>query len=732
NPTSLEIDGSGNVYVIGSFSQSVDFDPGPDSYYLDYPNGYALFLLKLDTDGNFEWVKGILGYDTDQIWGKSITIDNSGNICIAGYFDAVAADFDPEPGVLHEFLLSSVAFYGDAFIAKYDASGIFLWAKQLKGSGGNISDTYGIKTDQAGNVYTTGYYMATVDFNPGPPAFFMSSKLGTYDIYVLKLDAAGNFVWAKSLSGNANEKGLSMALDAAGNVYTTGYFSGWVDFNPSPAPADTLWLQAQGDNDIFISKLDASGNSVWAKSMGGSGDDEGLYIGTDQTNNVYITGYYYGTVDFDPNVSSTYLLTSAGGSDVFVAKLDAAGNFVWANSKGGINNDASTSINIDLSGNVITTGGFTGTVDFDESAATYNLISNGSPDVFITKIGYPSAIAVYAVTGGGSYCQGTEGLPVGLANSEVGVTYTLFKDGVAQMPTLVGTGSAISFGIQLAGTYTISGTLGGNTTGMTGNAVITETPSVVASVTVAVDANNVCAGTLVTFSASPVGGGTAPTYLWFKNSVAVANDSTYDYVALNGDVVYVVMTTNALCASGSPATSNRVTMAVTEQLATSVAITASSNPVIAGTTVTFTPAPVNGGAPTYQWYINGSSAGTGSTYSYVPVNSDQVYVVMTTSLNCVNSATATSNTITVTVLTGINEPVNAGLNIFSYDKTIVVENANLLAGTIGIYTMTGCEIYAQELTSQLRTNILVQAVRGTYIVKVLTAKGLAIAKVVLH
>ena len=392
DPTSIAVDGSGNAYIVGSFTQNVDFDPGPGSYYLDYENSYGLFILKLDTDGNFVWVKGVLPSEatistsTDQIWGKSITVDGSGNVCIAGYFDGVSVDFDPAPGKAHEFILNSYAFYGDAFIAKYDPSGNFIWAKQLKGSGGNISDTYGIKTDASGNVYTTGYYMGTVDFNPGPAGFMMSSKLGTYDIYVLKLDASGNFVWAKSLSGNANEKGLAIALDASANVYTTGYFSGWVDFNPGTSPSDTCWLNAKGGNDIFVSKLDASGNFVWARSMGGAGDDEGMSIVVDPANNVYITGYYYGTVDFDPNPSTYYVLTSAGASDIFVTKLDPSGNFLWANSLGGSGYDASSSISVDLSDNVLITGNFAGTADFDASSATYYLTAYGS-DVFITKMG---------------------------------------------------------------------------------------------------------------------------------------------------------------------------------------------------------------------------------------------------------------------------------------------------------------------------------------------------------
>jgi hypothetical protein len=263
----------------------------------------------------------------------------------------------------------------------------------------------------------------------------------------------------------------------------------------------------------------------------------------------------------------------------------------------------------------------------------------------------PSATQPLAfnVTGGGAYCQGSDGLPVGLSGSEIDVTYTLYKDAVAQVPTVAGTGDAISFGNQLFGTYTVSGTNTGGTTEMTGSAVIAETATLPVSVSISADQNNVCSGTSVTLTATPVNGGT-PTYQWYKNAApAGTNQATYTYTPANNDQVYVIMTSDLECITGNPATSNTVTMTVTEQLIPSVTIVASENPVTAGTLVTFTPTPVNGGSPTYQWYVNGSLSGSGGTYAYVPVNGDQLYVVMTTSLTCVTSPTATSNTITMTV-----------------------------------------------------------------------------------
>jgi hypothetical protein len=177
---------------------------------------------------------------------------------------------------------------------------------------------------------------------------------------------------------------------------------------------------------------------------------------------------------------------------------------------------------------------------------------------------------------------------------------------------------------------------------------MTVNPNLPVSVSIAPSANPVCAGTSVTFTATPVNGGT-PTYQWYKNTVFVGATSTYSYVPLTGDQVYVIMTSSLTCKSGSPATSNTVTMTVNPNLPVSVSIGPSANPVCAGTSVTFTATPVNGGTPTYQWFKNTISVGSGSTYTYLPVDGDQVYVIMTSSLSCISGSSATSNTVIMMV-----------------------------------------------------------------------------------
>ena len=181
---------------------------------------------------------------------------------------------------------------------------------------------------------------------------------------------------------------------------------------------------------------------------------------------------------------------------------------------------------------------------------------------------------------------------------------------------------------------------------------MTVTTSLPVSVVIAASSNPTCAGTTVTFTATPTNGGTTPVYQWKKNGSNVgSNSNTYAYVPVNGDVIICILTSNLTCVTGNPATSNAITMTVTTPLVVSVSIVADQNTVCAGTTVTFTATPTNGGTtPVYQWKKNGTNIGSNSnTYAYVPINGDLITCVLTSNLTCVTGNPATSNAITMTV-----------------------------------------------------------------------------------
>ncbi|MBX2888894.1 MAG: SBBP repeat-containing protein [Ferruginibacter sp.] len=371
---SIAVDAAGNIYTTGKFIGTVDFDPGPATFNLTSAGSNDIFISKLNAAGNFLWAKRMGG--TDHDYGESIAVDAAGNIYTTGNFRGTV-DFDPGSAT---FNLTS-AGSSDIFISKLNTAGNFVWTKQMGGT--RYDGGSSITVDAAGNIYTTGYFQETVDFDPGSATFNLTAPGMLEDIFISKLNAAGNFVWAKRMGGTGYEGGSSIAVDAAGNIYTTGYFHETVDFDPGPA---TFNLTAAGFlEEIFISKLNAAGNFLWAKRMGGTDIDRGNSISVDAAGNIYTTGFFYETADFDPG-SATFNLTSAGDDDIFISKLNAAGNFVWAKRLGETGSDKGRSIAVDAAGNIYTIGDFSGTADFDPGPATFNLTSAGSYDIFITKL----------------------------------------------------------------------------------------------------------------------------------------------------------------------------------------------------------------------------------------------------------------------------------------------------------------------------------------------------------
>jgi hypothetical protein len=368
---SIAVDGSGNVYTTGSFQNTVDFDPGPGTSFITTTGQKDIFISKLDAAGNFLWAKNMGGTYIQEAY--SIAVDGSGNVYTTGYF-GLTADFDPGPG----FSYLTSAGTNDIFISKLDPAGNFLWAKRIGGL--TYDEGYSIAVDGSGNVYTTGNFEGTVDFDPGPGTSNLTS-VGGIDMFICKLDGAGNFLWAKSMGGNSDVLGNSIAVDASGNIHTTGSFAGTVDFDPGTGTYNLLSVFRE----VFISKLDAAGNFLWAKSVGGNGDDRGHSIAVDASGNVYTTGRFSLTGDFDPGAGTSNLI-SEGSADIFILKLDSAGNFGWATSMGGLSFDVGNSIAVDGSGNVYTNGDFQGTVDFDPGPGTSDLTSAGERDVFVSKL----------------------------------------------------------------------------------------------------------------------------------------------------------------------------------------------------------------------------------------------------------------------------------------------------------------------------------------------------------
>ncbi|NQY30360.1 MAG: SBBP repeat-containing protein [Flavobacteriaceae bacterium] len=377
NGKHVTIDTSGNVYLTGYFTGTVDFDPSASIYNLTSHGENDIYILKLDTNGSFLWAKALGGTGYDN--GKHLSIDTLGNIYITGKFQQTV-DFDPSSNTF--YLTSTVLGNDDVFILKLDANGDFIWAKSFGGD--NYDSGASIAIDSQNNIYITGSFRETTDFDPSSNTFYLTSNTqGIDDIYVLKLDTNGAFIWVKSFGGIWFDFGLSIAIDTFDNIYISSLFEDTVDFDPS---SSLFELTSNGVGDISIQKLDSNGNFIWAKSLGGTSSDYGLSINIDTNNDLYLTGYFENTVDFD-NSSSIFNITSNGNTDVFIQKLDSNGDFIWATSIGGVDYDRGLYIMSDNLGNVYTTGFYQNSVDFDPSATNHNLSSvGGSYDAFIQKL----------------------------------------------------------------------------------------------------------------------------------------------------------------------------------------------------------------------------------------------------------------------------------------------------------------------------------------------------------
>lgn len=364
---SICTDAAGNVYTIGYFDGIIDFDPGPGVYNLTpVPQSINCYISKLTASGNFIWARSISA--TTWLTGSRILLDASNNIFITGDYTGTA-DFDPGPGIYNAVAPNANS---DGFLLKLDANGNFTWVKTWGGIEGEAYITMCL--DNPGNIYLTGRFAGTMDADPGPGVSTLNS-VDLWDVFISKFDNNGNFIFAKSFAGPGNGYSDAIQADANQNIYITGRLYNNVDFDPGP---NVFNLTAFFGPNMYVCKLNPTGDFMWAEKIGANLASQEQHPRDMVVDNsgIYITGHYSGTTDFDPDVLGNYTLTAAGTTSVFILKLNTDGNFVWARSMGGGGINYATSIDIDNTGKVYTTGYSNGGGDFDPGPAVYNLYNN--------------------------------------------------------------------------------------------------------------------------------------------------------------------------------------------------------------------------------------------------------------------------------------------------------------------------------------------------------------------
>ncbi len=304
-------------------------------------------------------------------------------------------------------------------------------------------------------------------------------------------------------------------------------------------------------------------------------------------------------------------------------------------------------------GTIGATTGVLTSVSLGTTVISYRLPSTGCQATREVTVQPLPTVFDVTVTDTGKYCAGGIGVDIGLDGSQPGVSYVLYH-GSSATGYQSGTGSAISFGLHTAaGVYSVQATnvTSGCKKDMRGTATVIIRPLVTPSVAVGTTPyDSLCPGQPVLITPIAMNEGPTPTYLWKVNGVNVSTTSSYSFVPANGDVVSLVMTGSAECASAPTATASKVLTVLPNEVPVAGVLVTPNDTVCQFNPTTFTANPMYGGtAPTYRWLINGSVVGTGDTYTYVPVNADEVYCEMVSNYRCRLSDTVMSGVVNMSV-----------------------------------------------------------------------------------
>jgi PKD repeat protein len=387
-------DGSGNLYVAGCFQGTVNFAAdwgGTDTK--TSAGGNDIFITKINASGNYVWTRSIGAGGDDGAY--AICTDETGNVYVAGYFEGTvnfAADWGET-----ETKVSAGSV--DIFVTKIDVGGNYRWTHRMGGTAADLANA--ICADGSGNVYLAGYFQGTVNFADDWAGSETKASAGDTDIFIAKIGSDGSYFWTHRMGGTGSDVANAVCADGTGNVYVAGSFEGSVNFADDWAGSETK--ASAGDTDVFITKIDASGNHQWTHRMGAADSDVAHALCADGSGNVYMAGSFEGSVNFASDWGATETKVSAGYSDIFITKIDTGGNYLWTHRIGGSgDNDVGYAICADRSGNIYVTGYFYWIVNFaDDWSGSETKTAVGMYDIFITKIGADGDYLLTNTMGGG-------------------------------------------------------------------------------------------------------------------------------------------------------------------------------------------------------------------------------------------------------------------------------------------------------------------------------------------
>ncbi|MFT6167683.1 MAG: mannose/fructose-specific phosphotransferase system component IIA, partial [Vicingaceae bacterium] len=292
----LAYDNSGNIYMVGGFSNTVEFDRSRIGLFSKTSNGgQDAFLAKFDSNGNLIWVNTFGGTSNDE--ALSIAINSVNEVVITGYYQGTV-DFDPDTTVQN---FSSNNNSTDIFLSKFNSNGNLVWNKTF-GSTSNNEASREVVIENNDNIILVGFYGGIMDIDPSSAVFNLAHG-SQEDSFISKFDNQGSFIFAKSLSSSSELIIKSVKISSLNEIIVAGSFLNSADFDPSSS--STVLASSNGGADMFLLKLDSNANFVFVKTLGSSGSDVMEKIELDAADNIFCTGYYFGSMDFDPSTNGT-------------------------------------------------------------------------------------------------------------------------------------------------------------------------------------------------------------------------------------------------------------------------------------------------------------------------------------------------------------------------------------------------------------------------------------------
>ncbi|MFH1296065.1 MAG: FISUMP domain-containing protein [Bacteroidota bacterium] len=661
----VSMDTNDNLYVTGKTNSVNMASPGALQ---DTLGGLTdAFLAKFNSNGKRLWCTYYGGEGDDG--GFCTSIDNNGLLYFSGYSNSTIGIATPGA---HQITFGGGPF-GDAFLASFDTVGQLQWCTYYGGS--NDDEGCACVATNSHMVYLVGATWSQDNIS-SPGSYQTNLANNTADAFIAKFNDNGTRQWGTYYGGESNDWAYTGSYDPRGSI-----FFGGITFSYQDIATPNSWQPVKqiGGSDAFLIKFDTLGQRIWGTYYGGPGTDYGRAITTDTNDRQYLAGMTSSLTGIATPNSHQPNHSPGGPWDGFFVKLTDCENPI--------------------------PGQISGPIDVCINSTNINYSIPPIPKVISYVWSVPSGVTLVngqntnSITVNIGSVTGTGDISV-YATNHCGTGDTVYKTIIINslpIPTIIGDDTACSgqmltyysqpgnslyqWSISSGGTIYSGGTTSDSLISVVWNSSGNQWISVnytdtngcsaatpvqfdvwiivgpTVNVTISTSDTSVCAGNPVTYTATPINGGTTPVYQWQVNEINTGTDDPlFVYIPVNGDIVTCILTSSITsCISNNPDTSNTITMMVNPYLPVSVSISASANPFCIGNTVTFTATPANAGTtPSYQWKVNGANAGTNSpTYTYSPASGDLVLCILTSSDQCVSGNPATSNTITMAGNTGL-------------------------------------------------------------------------------